>query len=212
MLSTGFARGLAVNAFKHRATTLAGGRVVYRLADGSGHVELDRREWQSLGENFHDQVRPLGRKANWMIVGLLPGTLLFALTIGQLIPFAGLMILAALLLGPILIYLWHSRQVQRVAAEIEAQLARRPQAAAVPADPARIPRALDIACMLLVGPGLILAIVGELGGPDTFRNTPFVGTDFDASAWVATALILARLLWPRLVRPRSASATPGSRG
>jgi len=188
MLSAGFSRWLATSGFERRATLVAGGGVIYALADGSGHVALDALEWEGFGDRFEREAKAVTRRANGMYLALLPGVMVYALTFGQFIPFAGIVILLAIFGGPIAIYLWQSHRIKAIAAGIESDLARRPKAArrAVAAPP--VPRWLEIAAALLVGPHLIFQVIGTLF-PNVFRGTPWMGTRLDWSAAVGFAIL-----------------------
>jgi hypothetical protein len=196
MIGMGFSRALAQTGFQHRATVLAGGRVIYRLADGSGHVGLSACEWEAAGEQFEAQVRPVGRKTFWLSIGLFPAIFVFGMTIAQILPGAGILILAGILLGPIAIYLWQSYRIKHIARAIEQELARLPRVAAVPAPASRPPRWLEIACILLVGPGLIVQIYGSLN-PDAFRNTPWTGMHLGWAGLAGFAVLGAMLFYRR---------------
>jgi hypothetical protein len=203
MLGMGFSRALTESGFRHRATAVGGGRVVYRLADGSGHVVLDADEWDAVGEHFRMEVRPVGRTTTWLSIGLFPAIFVFAMTIGQILPGAGILVLAGIFLGPIAIYLWQSHRIKHIACAIEKELARLPRAAAPPPAPAgRPPRWLEIAFMLLVGPGLIIQVYGSLN-PTAFRNSPWTGMHLD---WVGIAgfAVLGALLFYRWRGARNA--------
>ncbi|HEX9963950.1 MAG TPA: hypothetical protein VGB04_03100 [Allosphingosinicella sp.] len=202
-MSPGFAEALATSGFRHRATFREDGWVVYRLADGSRHVRLTRSAWDRLGGEFDAGMAATRRRTFWLSLGLLPGILLFAMTIGQYLPFAGLMVLVAFFGGPIAIYLRHSARVQQVSARIEAKLSGCDEGVRPEADVRREPRWLQIAFLLLVGPSLLIGLIGEIGGPDTFRGTPLMGSGIGTFETVALLLIALRLAWPRLA-PRLA--------
>lgn len=194
MIGMGFSRALAQTGFRHRATLLPGGRVIYRLADRSGHVALGAHEWEALGERFEAQVRPVGRKTTWLSIALFPAIFVFGMTIAQILPGAGILILAGIFLGPIAIYLWQSYRIKHIAGAIEKELAGRPRVAAPPAPPTRAPRWLEIACLLLVGPGLIVQIYGSLN-PDAFRNTPWTGMHLGWGGIAGFAILGAMLFY-----------------
>jgi hypothetical protein len=202
MLSAGFSRWLTVSGFERRATFVPGGGVIYALADGSGHVALDALEWQGFGDRFERDAKAVTRKANRMYLGLLPAVMVYALTVGQLIPFSGIVILLAIFGGPIAIYLWQSHRIKAIAVGIESELARRPEAPRPAIAIPRIPRWLEIAAALFVGPHLIFQAYGTLN-PDAFRGTPWMGTRLDWSAAVGFA-ILAAIFVLRLRRPAKA--------
>lgn len=208
MLNDNFSRRLHASGFQRRATELPGGRVAYRLADGSGYVALDMWHWRELGSGFQDRAKSIVRRANWVCAALFPSILLCGMTLGQMLPSAGIFILVAIFLGPCFIYLWQSHQIARIAASIEAELSHRPRVCPLPEDSGRPPRWLDVACMILVGPALIVAAIGQAGGPGTFRGTPLQGSDFGPMAWAGLAVILLRLLWPRLFGRRPTSRPP----
>jgi hypothetical protein len=194
MLGMGFSRALTESGFRHRATSVGGGRIVYRLADGSGNVVLDAGDWDAVGEHFRAQVRPVGRTTTWLSIGLFPAIFVFGMTLGQILPGAGILILAGILLGPIAIYLLQSYRIKHIARAIEQELARLPRVAAPPPPPWRAPRGLEIACILLVGPGLIVQVYGSFN-PDAFRNTPWTGMHLDWLGMAGFALLGAMLFY-----------------
>ena len=197
-IDIGFASALARTGFDHRSARAADGNIVYRLADGSGHVTVPASEWQSILDVFGTETKAIRRRANIALLSLLPAIFIFGMTIGQILPGAGLVIVIAFFGGPIAIYLWQSSKVQKVSAVVETCLAQLPRTAAPPEIPERPPRWLDIAAILLVGPWLVLALIGEIGGPDTFRNTPLKGTRFGWEASMAFAVLCLRWAWPYL--------------
>jgi hypothetical protein len=194
MLSTGFSRQLTESGFRHRATRISGGRVVYRLADGSGHVGLGADEWDALGAYFAAQARPVGRTVIYWSIGLFPAIFVFGMTLAQVLPGGGLIILAGVFLGPPAIYLWQSHRIKAIAREIETELARRQRVAAAPAGESRPPRWLGIAFMLLVGPGLIVQVYGSFN-PDAFRNTPWTGMHLGWGGIAGFAVLVAMLFY-----------------
>ena len=198
MLDIGFSRGLARINFKHRAT-VGSGRVTYRLADGSGHVGLETSEWRALTARFEDESRVVLRTAKLALLALFPVIFAYVMTLGQIMPGGGIIIVAGIFLGPPGIYLWQSHKVARIARNIDAELARRPKVAAPLTSQPRAMRGLEIAALLLVGPHLILQVYGSLN-PDAYRNTPLLGTELDWSD-IAGFLILATILLLRW-RPR----------
>ena len=202
-MSPGFAEALATSGFRHRATFQEDGWVVYRLADGSRHVRLTRLEWDRLGREFDAAMASTRRSTFWISLGLLPGIFLFAMTIGQYLWFAGVVVLVAFFGGPIAIYLRHSYRVKRVAARIEARLSGCEEGFRPERDVRREPRWLQVAFLILVGPSLLIGLIGEIGGPDTFRGTPLMGSGIGTFETVAILLIALRLAWPRLA-PRLA--------
>ena len=130
MLAIGFSRRLAESGFEHRAVEAPGGVIVYRLADGSGHVSLQRHEWDALRTEFTLKARAVVRRARWCYVGLFPGIFIFAMTIGQILPGAGLLVVGGIFLGPPGIYLWQSYRVKWAAKAVEEKLAFRNRVAA----------------------------------------------------------------------------------
>ena len=200
MLSPGFADALNRSDLTRRAAVRPDGQIAYARADGSGHVVASQLEWREQLARYDAHLKPIRRRTLWWSIGLFPGILLFGMTVGQVVPFAGVLILAAMFGGPLVIYLRHSRAVRRIAAEIDRELA---VGETCPA-PARasfvLPRWFEIAFLLLVGPDLLLSVVGEIGGPDTYRGTPLWGTDLGALEIVGGVLIAVRLLWPRLTK------------
>lgn len=207
MLSAGFSRWLTVSGFERRATPVPGGRVVYALADRSGHVELDGLEWQAFGDRFQEEARAVTRRANWLYGGLLPGVMVYAFTIGQLFWFTGIVILLAIFVGPIAIYLWQSHRIKAIAKGLEADLARRPRAPAPAVALPRIPRWLEIAAALLVGPHLVFQVYGSLV-PDAFRGTPWMGTRLDWSGIAGFLILLTIFVLRRRMAPAPEAMEP----
>lgn len=193
-----FSEQLARSGFAHRATGSSGGSVVYRLADGSGSVRVPVQIWNRLSEEFETALAPSRKRTRWLSIALFPAILIFGMTVAGYIPFGGVLILVGIFLGPIAIYLLHSRDVQIITRSIEDRLKTYPSCPAAQPDATRFPRALEIAFMVLVGPHLLLAIIGEIGGPDTFRGTPLSGIGIGTFQILALALIAIRLLWPRV--------------
>lgn len=201
MLDMNFSRWLATGNIERRATTLRYGRIAYRLADGTGHVGLDAEQWTAVRAHFAAESTAVARVTRWLQVGFFPALFLFGMTIAQVLPFAGLIFLAALLLGPIGIYLWQSHRMQRLVQGIEADLATLPRIPAPPRRPFRAPRWLEIVVLLLAGPHLIIQIYGSYD-PDAFRNTPWSGAHLDETGVVAI-IALAALAFLTFFRWRS---------
>lgn len=193
MLDFSFPRLLAQSGFEHRATPEPDGRIVYRLADRSGHVRVERAEWDRLLEEFSTRVRDIQRGTRKWLIGLFPGIFLFGMTIGQILPGAGLLIVLGIFLGPPAIYLSQSYRVRWAAEAIDLKLALRNRVAAPPPKPFRIPRALEIASFVLVGPHLLLELWGSIS-PETYRNTPLLGTELNWTSAISFA-VLAGVLW-----------------
>lgn len=189
MLHIGFSRDLAKINFKDRAT-IQGGRVTYRLADGSGHVGLDAGEWQSLNDELDARSGEVLRKAKKRLLLLFPGIFVYGMTLGQVMPGAGLIIVAGIFLGPPGIYLWQSHRIERISREIEDMLAARQKVVAPPRAPWRVPRWLEIACAVLVGPHLIFEIYGSIN-PEAYRNTPLLGTSLNWTSFFSFSVIAA---------------------
>ncbi|MGZ8350272.1 MAG: hypothetical protein ACXWU2_09610, partial [Allosphingosinicella sp.] len=166
---------------------------------------LDAGEWRALNVRFDDESRMVLRTAKLALLILFPATFAYAMTLGQIIPGAGIVILAAIFLGPPAIYLWQSHKVARIARNLDAELAGRLRVAAPPIAPPRALRVLEIACLLVVGPHLILQVYGSLN-PNAYRNTPLLGTELDWSG-LAGFLVLATILFLRWRPKRPARRT-----
>ena len=196
MLHIGFSRQLAESGFEHRASPAPDGRIVYRLADGSGHVRVEPGEWNALLSGFADEARGIARRAKWCLFGLFPGIFVFAMTVGQVRPGAGLLVVLGIFLGPPGIYLWQSYRVKWAAKALEEKLAFRRKVPAPPPVPFKLPRWIEIASFVLVGPHLLIEMYGSVN-PDAYRNTPLLGTELDWTSGVSFA-ILAAVLYFRL--------------
>lgn len=199
MLGIGFSRALTRSGFQRRATAVGQGLVVYRLADGSGHVGLPAREWDAFGDDFVEAARPIGRTAMWLTIGLLPAAFIFGMTVMHIVPGGGWIMIAAVFLGPPAIYLWQSYRIKAVARSIEVKLMLKPLVEAPPSTPTRPPRWLEVAFLLLVGPGLIIQVYGSFN-PDAFRNTPWSGMSIDGFGVAGFAVLGAMLVYWRRAR------------
>ncbi len=140
MLDMSFPKRLAESGFEHRATHGPDGRITYRLADKSGHVHVSRAEWDALLVEFSDRVRGIQRRRKWWFVGLFPGIFIFGMTIGQVLPGAGLLIFLGIFFGPPALYLWQSYQIRWAAEAIDFKLALRKRVAPPTTQPFRVPR------------------------------------------------------------------------
>jgi hypothetical protein len=208
VLHIGFSRQLAKINFKDRAT-VRDGRVAYRLADGSGHVSLDAAEWRAMNAVFDEESGKVLRKAKRWLIGLLPGIFVYGMTLGQVLPFGGIVILSGFFLGPPAIYFWQSSRINRIALRMDEELAGRPKVAAPPRPRWRVPRGLEIACAVLVGPHLIFEIVGSFY-PEAYRNTPLLGTQLNWTSLISFS-VLAAILYLRW-RSAQEPAQPRARG
>lgn len=195
MLDISFSRKLAESGFERRASPASGGGIVYQLADKSGHVCVAKAEWENLLGEFSGKVRRVQRTAKWWFAGLLPGIFVFAMTIGQIVPGAGLLIVLGIFFGPPAIYLWQSYQIRWAAEAVERKLTLRNRVAGPPLKPFQAPRWLEIVFFVFVGPHLALEMVGSLD-PDIYRNTPLLGTELNWLSALSFA-ILAVILYLR---------------
>jgi hypothetical protein len=222
MLDIGFSRRLVESGFEHRAVEAPGGRIVYRLADGSGHVSLQRHEWDALRTEFTLKARTIVRQARWAFVFLFPGIFIFGMTIAQVIPGAGLLIVLGIFFGPPGIYMWQSYRVKWAAKAVEEKLAFHRRVAAPPPVPFQLPRWIEIASFVLVGPHLLIEIYGTIN-PDAYRNTPLLGTSLDWTSAISFAILAAviyfklrssdfswrqEINWPFLGRAREQAEVP----
>lgn len=191
MLHIGFSRELAKINFKDRAT-VRDGRVTYRLADGSGHVGLEAAEWRAMNAEFDEESGKVLRTAKRCLVGLFPGIFVYGMTLAHVLPLGGLIIVAAFFLGPPAIYFWQSNRIDRLSRRIESRLAGRPKVAAPPREPWRVPRWLEIAAAVLLGPHLLFEVYGSIN-PEAYRNTPLLGTSLNWTSLIGFSVIAAIL-------------------
>jgi len=208
MLDLGFSRQYAGLRLAHRAAPQPDGAVVYRLADGSGHVRLPAGEWDEIATWFRKATRGDYIRAQIGLVLCVPAFVLLCIILNIPPIKAALTIfprevvswtvLAALPGFPIAVYFWLLRSVGRVEKSIETELSSRPRVPAPRRDKARLPLWVDVAIALLAGPHLVFAVIGSLS-PGFFDDTPLSGSHIDLFAGAAFALIAARLIWPRLV-------------
>lgn len=211
MLHVDFSRRLARASFQSRISEGPGPALTYRLMDGSGYIRLDREEWAQIGDYFARETRPSVVRAYVGLILTLPAFVLW-ISMTHVPPLSYLFALlpvsiatcvkiAALPGLPIAVYLRHSNYTQSVVTTIERELTGRPRVKAPPADPERVPLWLDVLTMLLVGPGLVIAVVGETD-PTSLENTPFDGAHLGPAALAGVSVIALRLLWPRIRRRR----------
>jgi hypothetical protein len=198
------------SGFEHRANVLSDGNVVYRLIDGSGSVKLPKDNWNAIGDGFSREIAYFRKRATKMLWLLFPATFAIALTAGQFFQWTGILILLGIYGGPLAIYFWYSAKVAKAAKSAEAQLKAFPKTESVTAPAGKIPRAIRIASFLLVGPYLLIAIIGAIGGPQTFRKTPFTGAHVGWLEMVAIGLIAFQLTWPLLAPKLSRTLTRSS--
>ena len=198
MLDTAFANALRRTGFEHRANVRSDGFVIYRLRDRSGSVRLSHAEWEAIGAAYSTQIKEIRKISRRLELALFPCIFIYGMSFGQIIPFSFLVILLGIFGGPSAIYLWHSHKVELAAARAEAQLARFPRAASVANPVDRPPRVLQIAAMVLVGSYLIVAVIAQIGGPSTFRNTPLSGAHIGWAEVVAFSVLSILLLWTNL--------------
>ncbi|MDT8280743.1 MAG: hypothetical protein RQ806_09395 [Erythrobacter sp.] len=192
--------------FRHRATRQADGSWVYMLRDKSGAVLLPARDWERIGEAYSQPVRAAKRRAMLIVFGFPFVILAFALFVGQALPhFVAITLLVGGLLGWVLSWLaWYPWKVFQASRIAEQSLRQYPRTRPVPLDPERAPRVLQLLFLVLVGPNLILSIIGEIGGPDTFRNTPMVGAEMGEFQYLALLIIVIWYGWPLLIARRRA--------
>jgi hypothetical protein len=188
--------------FEHRATRQADGSWVYMLRDKSGAVLVPARQWEQIGQAYSRPVRAAKRRAMKIVFGLPVVILVFALFIAQALPhIVAITLLVSGLLGWVLSWMawlpWKVHQASRIA---EASLRQYPKTRPVPLDPKRAPRVLQVVFLVLVGPNLIFSIIGEIGGPDTFRNTPMVGAGMGPFQYAALAVLTLWVLWPVIAK------------
>jgi hypothetical protein len=205
VISFNFPRWLSRSGFQRRSAAVSRDRMVYKLADRSGYVALDRPEWEALGERFDTECKMVSRRTNWVCCCAPFAVFLFGMTLGQILPGAGLIIVAAIFIGPAALYVWHRRGIERVADAIEADLARRPRVAEPQGiAPPPVPRWLEIAGFFLIGPGLIIQVYGSLN-PDAYRNTPLSGTQLNAFGLAGFVALAAIICLRRRARPAAAA-------
>lgn len=188
--------------FEHRATQQADGSWVYMLRDKSGAVLVPAHKWEQIGEAYSRTVRAAKRRAMMIVFGLPFVIMLFALFIAPALPhIVAITLLVSSLLGWALSWMvWYPWKVHQASRTAEQSLRQYPKTRPVPLDPKRAPRVLQLIFLVLVGPNLILSIIGEIGGPDTFRNTPWVGAGMGSFQYAALAVLTLWVLWPAIAR------------
>lgn len=195
-LSSDLPSALARSGLTRRVMWRDDQNLIYQLKDNSGSVRLSREEWVRIGKTLEGRLRPARRAATGLWIGLPFGILFFGMTTAHFLPGGGLILLMLILLGPFAVYLWYSTRVQRISAEIEDELRKFP-VASVPVAQAvtRPPRTLEIIALVLFGPQIFTGILGEIVGPNTFRNTPWTGAHLGKVEIAIMAIFSVYLIW-----------------
>lgn len=200
MIEPSLFEAITRTGFVHRGRRRADGSYAYMLRDGSGAVLVPPCEWERIGTAYGETVRKAKKRAIIIVFGLPWAIMAYALLLAPILPH---IVAITLLLGGLLAWAgswltWYPWKVLRASQAAEQRLRRFPPTEPLPLDPARQPRVLQIVFLALVGPNLILSLIGEIGGPDTFRNTPMVGASMGPWQYLAVLVMIGWHLWPRL--------------
>jgi hypothetical protein len=152
--------------------------------DGKRAARLTPEQHQSLLADFAQAMLPINRAAKWGFTLSIPATIL---TLGiahstgldraidrSRMPGASLLgVFLLLTWWPLLVVAYHWLGTRRAVARIDARLADMPPAPLPPGRPVGF-QALEIVALFIVGPGLLLDILGSLF-PHAFDHTPWMG-------------------------------------
>jgi hypothetical protein len=191
----------------------------FRMDDGKGDVRLTEQEWESLGGWFREAVAPSARRLRLAILFTVPfGIALLAViaNVPALAAVAGRIDNVVPLLLPLLITaglplgaaVAHGLAVQRAFDGVKQALLSRARLGASPVP--RALNALELIALVLVGPHLLVGLVGSLS-PDAFRDTPWSGAQLGLLDLLGL-VVLAALAWRRWQTNRHAAAWAGEGG
>jgi hypothetical protein len=213
---------IAVTRLKQRCVEDGSPGVRLRMPDGKGDVRLATHEWEALGGWYRAQVAPSAKRLRLAVWLTLP-LIIACLGITANVPVLKAAVEGLFEASPALFMLFlcgglpltmaalHARAVQRAVDGVNEALAGRPRLGTSCLPPPRALNVLELIALVLVGPHLVIGIVGSLN-PDAFRNTPWTGSHLDAQglAGLAVLLALGLLRWRR-TRRAAAFAAEGSR-
>lgn len=204
MFDAGIFEEISRSGFRYRAKFMKDGSVVYRTAGRHCFVRLPREDWNRLIEAFETSMTPIRRRtliASFVHYPMaLFGLIFLSFILFWMPPIAGpvpaLFILGVVFGTPIFIFLRHFNVVRRRSKDLEQLLLRYPETEPFLRSVKKPPRIVDVLLIILFGPSLFIAVVGEIGGPDYFRNTPLVGAGIGTTEYVIFALVALRLAGP----------------
>lgn len=213
---------IAVTRLEQRRVADGSPGVRLRMPDGRGDVRLATHEWEALGDWFRDQLTPSAKRlrlAIWLSLPLavaltgisfqLPAVAAFVEYLYREYRAPFLLALTGAL--PLTMATLHALAVRRAIQGVNRALAERPRLGTTFLQVPRALNAVELIALVLVGPHLVLGIIGSLN-PDAFRNTPWTGTHLGPAgiAGLAVLLALGLLRWRRM-RQGAAYAAEGSR-
>jgi hypothetical protein len=193
-----------------------------RMPDGKGDVRLTAKEWDALGDWFREQVAPSAKRLRLSVWLTLPLIIAFA-GIAASVPLlkataewlfdAAPSLFMLFLCGalPLTMAALHALAAQRAVDGVDEALADRPRHGISNLPPPKAVNALELIALFLIGPHLIIAVIGTLS-PNAFRNTPWTGSHLDLKSLAGLAVLLALglLRWRRM-RHGAAFLAEGSR-
>jgi hypothetical protein len=213
---------IAVARLKQRRVDDGSPGVRVRMPDGKGDVRLASHEWDALGDWYRAQVTPSAKRlrlAVWLtlpliiaFLGIVANVPILKAGFEWLFDVAGPLVMLFLCGAlPLTMTALHGLAAQRAIDGVNEALADRPRLDSSCLAPPRALNALELIALALVGPHLVLGIVGSLN-PNVFRNTPYSGTHLDWAGFAGLAVLLALgLLRLRRMRQSAAFAAEGAR-
>ncbi len=197
----------AERRLRHRHFRTPDGSLCLLSSDGRSAAIVTPRQWDAIVEDFTETMRPVNQQLR---VGLNLTLPIFILTVvfmpapstipllGALRGQAGLIVAALFVMWwPLLMIARHAWVVRRLNRRIDTQLAGLPSTP-VPTGRPIIFQTIEIAALILVGPGLAISVIGSLL-PHIFDGTPLMGSSvglFEAIGLLLLAALVGRRVWP----------------
>ena len=194
----------------HRSFHEHDGSIRMLSSDGRSAARLTSPQWETLIDDFAAAMQPVNKALRWgfnLTVPIIILTFAF-MPSSRSIPVIGALHGKISLIIPILMVVWwpmlmlvaHALFVKRLNRQFDMRLAAMP-AAPVPTGRPVAFQTMEVAALVLVGPGLAIALVGSLF-PHFFDGTPLMGSSLGIFGSIGLLLFLVlagRRLWPTML-------------
>ncbi|MCW2336962.1 hypothetical protein M2337_001195 [Sphingobium sp. B2D3A] len=182
--------------------------------DGKRAFWLRPDQYRDLLSDYVQKFRPISKRTNWGFTLSIPVTILslglthvwgldVLLDRPGMAGFSFIWALIVLTWWPMLMVFYHWTAMRRISSNLEKRLHAFPTAPMPPARPVAF-QTLEIVALFLLGPGLIINIIGSLF-PHLFDQTPWMGQSVGLESIIGL-IILAILIGRRLTKRRLARA------